>query len=162
MTTKISEEQKQALRAKYSKLEVRGEGARKISGVALASKNMKRLLSQEFPGVKFSVTCDTFANGNSVYVSWTELQGPEALIEKVNDLIYPFEYGRFDGMTDSESSDADPDRQAFRSLFGGAKYVVSQPHTPTAAEQAAIDKSRLNADTRLPAEPRKTKASPRF
>lgn len=171
MKDPISDQQRQELRKLYPMLQMRDEGPSKISGVALASKNIKRLLKAHLPDVKFSVKSDIFANGNSVNVSWTEFEpydpdgnGRSKLREKIEELIFPFEYGRFDGMTDLSYSDDDPQRQVFRSLFGGAKYIHAQANHLSPAEQAAYDAAKLEKNTQPAASTasRKSKGPGRF
>jgi hypothetical protein len=66
--------------------------------------------------VKFSVTSESYAGGNSVDVRWTD--GPTAKdVEAVADRHAA---GSFDGMTDLYEYDRD---NTFADVFGSAKYV---------------------------------------
>lgn len=64
---------------------------------ALCAQAIRKELKQAFPGIKFSVTSDNFSMGNSVDVSWTD--GPTS--EHVQQIVNKYQYGHFDGMTDS-------------------------------------------------------------
>lgn len=76
---------------------------------------IKRILTMEFPGVKFSVTCDH----GSVNVRWAD--GPSD--KEVDSIVNLFEEGHFDGMTDMyEYYEKDNE---WRKAFGGARYVFT-------------------------------------
>ena len=108
------EEHKQAvlksLPAKYSHLIV---GQYRVNG----AKNIRIELKRAFPGVKFSVTSDSFSMGNSIDVSWTD--GPTT--KAVDAIINKYRQGSFDGMTDCYNYE----ENLFSDVFGGAKYVHS-------------------------------------
>lgn len=70
---------------------------KKLSPHAACAKAIRTELKQHFPSVKFSVTSDSFSMGNSVDISWTD--GPTS--EQVNAITKKYQYGSFDGMTDS-------------------------------------------------------------
>ena len=57
---------------------------------------IRKDLKKVFPGIKFRVTSENFARGNSVNVGWTN--GPT--VEAVKALVSRYEYGHFDGMAD--------------------------------------------------------------
>ena len=63
---------------------------------ALAAKEIKKILKKEFPGIKFSVKSEGFANGSSVGVNWDN--GPST--QQVEPHIKHFQYGHFNGMED--------------------------------------------------------------
>ncbi|MEN8251262.1 MAG: LPD29 domain-containing protein, partial [Bacteroidota bacterium] len=63
---------------------------------AKASRAIKAELYKAFPGVKFSVTSENFAGGNSIDVRYTD--GPTEV--QVNEYTDKYEYGKFDGMND--------------------------------------------------------------
>ncbi len=67
-----------------------------LNGVALTAKVIRERLKIEFPGVKFSVTSETFSMGNSVSIHWTD--GP--VTNLVDRITREYQQGRFDGMTD--------------------------------------------------------------
>jgi len=66
------------------------------SNEANAAKSIKNELKMVFPGVKFSVTSDSFSMGNSVNISWTD--GPTT--EVVDKIVKKYQYGHFNGMED--------------------------------------------------------------
>ncbi len=71
-----------------------------LTGSAATAKCIKSRLKLEFPEIKFSVTSDTYSMGNSVHISWVD--GP--LSKMVEAITNQYQYGRFDGMTDSSYS----------------------------------------------------------
>ena len=83
---------------------------------AQAAKAIRQELKKEFPTVTFSVTSQNFSGGNSVRVEWTD--GPTS--EQVDAFIGKYQYGSFDGMTDSYNMDN------CRNDMPQAKYVQSQ------------------------------------
>jgi hypothetical protein len=60
---------------------------------ALIRKNLK----ENFPDIKFSVTCQNFSMGDSVNVSWKN--GPTTYL--IKDIIGKYQYGEFNGLNDS-------------------------------------------------------------
>lgn len=89
------------------------------SGHARASANIKRELAATFPGVAFSVRSESFSMGNSVDIAWTD--GPaSAEVEKVTS---KYQYGDFDGMTDSYNYDHSAESEAVGEWLGRSKYV---------------------------------------
>ncbi|MBA4192508.1 MAG: hypothetical protein C0467_31460 [Planctomycetaceae bacterium] len=80
-----------------------------------AAENIRRELKRKFPGVKFSVTSDSFAGGNSIDVKWTD--GPTE--RDVKAIAYRHSAGSFDGSTDSYNYA----ENVFGELFGQSKYV---------------------------------------
>ena len=90
-------------------------GKRQLTGAALTANLIKKRLAALYPRVKFSVTSDTFSMGSSVDIKWTD--GPS--YETINAITKQYQYGNFDGMTDSYNyTGIDP-------ALGckGAKYV---------------------------------------
>jgi hypothetical protein len=87
----------------------------KKSSHALGATNIRKELKRVFPGVKFSVTSDSFSGGNSIHIGWTD--GP--LTEEVEKVVNKYEWGTFDSMTDCAGS---IDSQ-FIDLYGGARFV---------------------------------------
>lgn len=67
------------------------------SSSANCATAIREELKKEFPSVKFSVKSSNFANGDSVHITWNE--GPTT--EQVEEFTRKYQYGRFDGMTDS-------------------------------------------------------------
>lgn len=69
---------------------------KQLTSASLCAKEIRKILKENFPKIKFSVRSSNFSMGDSVHVSWTN--GPTD--KKVNELIGHFQYGHFDGMTD--------------------------------------------------------------
>jgi hypothetical protein len=70
---------------------------KEMSRHAAAAKAIRLELKKEFPGILFKVRSDSYAGGNSVDVSW--IDGPTR--RAVEAFIGKYQYGSFDGMTDS-------------------------------------------------------------
>lgn len=68
---------------------------------AKASAQIKQALRVKWPQVKFSVKSSVYSGGDSVHVSWTD--GPT--VDQVQPIVRFYEYGTFDGMTDSYNMD---------------------------------------------------------
>lgn len=87
-----------------------------LSGVALTAKVIRDRLKTEFPGVKFSVTSESYSMGNSVNIHWTD--GPVRNL--VDRIVNQYQQGAFDGMTDCYNY-----RKIDEAALGcpGAKYV---------------------------------------
>lgn len=93
---------------------------------ALTAAAIRKELKQKFATIKFKVTSDNFANGNSVKISYTDAV-PETEVEEITR---KYQYGHFDGMIDlyehSNSRDDIPQ----------AKYVtVNRQMSQQAQEQ---------------------------
>lgn len=97
--------------------------AGKYPSAALGSRNLKKELAHAFPGVKFSVTSDTFSGGDSISVHWT--LGPTT--NEVESISDKYQEGSFNGMEDIYETDHD---NVWPELFGGAKYVHATRHFP--------------------------------
>jgi len=118
-------------------------GSRQLTGAALTAKKIKERLTALYPRVKFSVTSDTFSMGNSVDIRWTD--GPTS--DAVNAITKQYQYGSFDGMTDSY------DYSGIDSALGcdGAKYVhchrrTSPEYQVRIAAKAEEHYGKLNPD----------------
>lgn len=61
-----------------------------------AAAAIKAELKAAFPGIKFSVTSDSFSMGDSVHITWTD--GPTS--EEVKAISGKYQYGHFNGMED--------------------------------------------------------------
>jgi hypothetical protein len=135
------------IRAEFPYLIDRTTLDKKISNMALGSKNIKRLLTHQFPGVKFSAKSDGYAGGSTIRVSWEDTDdGPTN--QQVDALIDAnFSYARFDGMTENTDYDRDPWREEFRALFGSASYVSSQSHKVSPEEIAKRRADKLQKAT---------------
>jgi hypothetical protein len=79
------------------------------------AKNLRLLLKEKFPGVKFSVGSKAFAGGNAIDVYWVD--GPTS--EQVEKFLDLFRIRNFDGRTDSFNFRY----SEFTELFGGACFV---------------------------------------
>ena len=99
--------------------------------VAGTAKLIREALKAAFPGVKFSVTSDSFANGTSVRVAYTD--GPSR--KQVEQVYAPFISGRYNSSEDMyeyhrEPTTIDSTGKLFR-LSYGAKYISeSRSYSP--------------------------------
>lgn len=84
-----------------------------LSTAANAAKAIREELKSNFAGVKFSVTSDNFAGGDSVNISWTD----GATVRQVEEFTSKYQYGHFNGMEDIYEYTND------RSDIPQAKYV---------------------------------------
>jgi len=66
------------------------------SNQAAAAAAIKAELKTKYPNVKFSVTSESFAGGDSVSISWTD--GPTS--GEVDKITKKYQYGSFNGMED--------------------------------------------------------------
>lgn len=83
------------------------------SGGVAAAKNIRLVLKNQFPGVKFKVTSDY----SSVNVRW--IDGP--VTGAVDDALAPFDIGR----SDSQSDYFYTERTRFSEKFGGVQYLFT-------------------------------------
>ena len=106
--------------------------AGKLSGCTLAAANIRILLKEKFPGIKFSVKTSKFSGGDDINVSWTD--GPaQKDVEAIADL---FSAGSFDGMEDIYNYR----RSVFTDLFGDSKYIFcNRDISPELLAQAIAD-----------------------
>jgi len=74
---------------------------RQLGEHALCAKAIRKILKKAFPEIKFSVRSQSYSMGDNVRVKWTD--GIDT--ERVKELIWHFEYGTFDGMTDMYNND---------------------------------------------------------
>jgi hypothetical protein len=85
---------------------------------ARAGSQIRKILKQNFPTTKFSVTSESYSMGSSVNIIWTD----GVTTEQVYKLVKQFQYGHFDGMQDlyeySNSRDDIPQ----------VKYVQTERH----------------------------------
>lgn len=70
---------------------------RKLTPAAQAAKMIKSELKKAFPSVVFRVVSDNYSMGDAVRISWVD----GVTTEQVNDIARKYQYGSFDGMTDS-------------------------------------------------------------
>lgn len=115
---KEREEQDKALEIEAAKYPYLSRDKSKSSW-ALGAANIRTELAKAFPGIKFSVTSESFSMGCSIDIRWQN--GPTS--DEVNAITKKYEYGRFDAMQDL----ATIDHAAFdwSRIFGGAKYVMA-------------------------------------
>ena len=64
---------------------------------AQCAQAIKKVLKVSFPTIKFSVTSKNYSGGDSVSINW--IDGPTS--KEVDQLVAKYQYGHFDGMTDS-------------------------------------------------------------
>lgn len=102
----------------------------KATSAALAAKNLRRELKQHFPKHKFRIKSQNYSGGSSINASLVlyESDGYTAenarrLEREADALTKKYEYGSFDGMTDSYDYKDDPLSRDFCDTFGGASYV---------------------------------------
>jgi hypothetical protein len=87
---------------------------------------IREALKVAFPGIKFSVTSDTFANGSSVHIGYTD--GPTW--REVETITGQFKSGHFNSMEDiyeykDEPVELDASGRLVRTSYG-AKYISVQ------------------------------------
>ncbi|MDE2104552.1 MAG: hypothetical protein KGL39_45375 [Patescibacteria group bacterium] len=104
------------------------------SNQARAAKNIKRLLTDTFPGTEFRCSSESFSGGDSVSIRYTDGPSPQ----QVGQVIAPFESGHFDGMDDSYNYDHHAGREGFRQWMGWAKYISSNRRFSPTIEQAIV------------------------
>ena len=85
-----------------------------------ATKNIRQELKEHFPGLKFSVTSESYSGGDNINISWEN-----GIIEKdVKEIVDKYEEGHFDGMNDIYEYSNNP----FNKFFGGTKYLFTNRH----------------------------------
>jgi len=111
-----------------------------VTGPTLAAHNIRVLLKEQFPKIKFSVKSDRFAGGDSIDIRWTDGPNTKA-VEKIADR---FEAGSFNGQEDIYEYS----RSVFRDLFGDAKYIHCHRDISDALLSQAIAAEYPNAEGR--------------
>lgn len=101
---------------------------REISNQAAAAKMIRAELKKAFPAVKFSVTSDSFAGGDSVRIYWTD----GVTDAKVDAIVKKYQYGHFDGQTDMYEYSNN------RTDIPQSKYVMTTRHMSEAVKQQLI------------------------
>jgi hypothetical protein len=106
-------------RTQEYKAEQKQKNKGKLTGAAACAAAIRQELKEKYPGVKFSVTSETFSMGNSVSVDWTD--GPE--YEEIESIVEGYQYGHFNGMEDiyEYKENRDPDKPS-------AKYTHTNKH----------------------------------
>ena len=95
------------------------------------SRNIKIEFQKAYPGIKWSVRSESYANGCSIDIRWTD--GPTA--EQVEKISGKYQEGHFDGMIDCYEYNKD---DIWTDLYGGAKYVqASRSYSAEAWKWAA-------------------------
>ena len=89
----------------------------KISSQALAARSIKQELKKLFHETKFSVTSQSYANGDSIYVQWSGLPSTK----EVNAVIKKYQHGDFNPIDDLYTYKFTP----FHKEFGSSKYVLT-------------------------------------
>ena len=97
-----------------------------VSPWALAAKNIRTELRDAFPGIKFSVTSDSYSMGCSVDVRWTA--GPTE--KEVDAVIGDYCNSEFDGMQDL-STYVDKAKH----VYGHAKHIGTHRDTKELQDQ---------------------------
>lgn len=120
----VFEAKKTELSSQYPNLRRSGEGA---SGGKLVAINLRILLKEAFPGVKFSVRSDY----SHVGISWVD--GPTE--KRVQEVVDRFSAGRFDGMEDIYKYEA----TAWGELFGSVEYDSVSRSISTEVFERCID-----------------------
>lgn len=90
---------------------------------ALTAQAIREELKEKIPGVKAQVRSEAFSMGNAVRVKISEFTeyGPDETLTKARDICAKYQYGHFDGMTDSyEFSNG-------RNDVPQVKFVVVEP-----------------------------------
>jgi hypothetical protein len=100
---------------------------------ARAAANLRKELRLSFPGIKFSVQSDSYSMGNSVSVRWA--MGPTT--KEVEAIANKYEYGTFDGMTDTSGVDHSRFGEAVEEVLGRAKHVSCSRSLDNAAVETA-------------------------
>ncbi len=85
-----------------------------MSNQALAAKNIKQELKAAFPGIKFSVSSDSFSMGDSVAVRWND--GPTT--KEVEAITNEYCNSEYDGTQDLSSYVTKA-----KHVYGSSKYV---------------------------------------
>lgn len=67
-----------------------------MSQQAAAAQQIRAILKDKYPNVRFTVRSSSFSMGDNINVGWTD--GPTR--EKVDSLICQYQYGHFNGMDD--------------------------------------------------------------
>lgn len=91
---------------------------RQLTTAAQAAKMIRQELKKAFPSIKFRVTSENYSMGDSVNIHWND----GATTEQVEAITAKYQYGSFDGMTDSY------DYTNKRADIPQAKYVMEHRH----------------------------------
>lgn len=107
-----------------------------------ATKNIRTLLKILQPNIKFYIKSSTFSNGDSISISWDEIEGLELPVpdEKILNMI---KYAFRDGFYDSQAEDYQS-RNASLNCYGSAKYVKYQKRFLSEEEKIKVTKTYLD------------------
>jgi hypothetical protein len=113
IAAEASAEESEMAKAKALYPWAKRDGSHQANGAA----NMRRLLADAFPGIKFAIKSDSYSMGSSIDVNWED--GPtSAQVKAISD---QFQSEDFNGMIDmSEGRDTG---EGFRNWMGYAKSV---------------------------------------
>ena len=114
--------------------------AGKLNGPTLAAHNIRVLLKERFPKIKFSVKSDRYSGGDAIDIRWTDGPNTKA-VEKIAD---QFEAGSFNGQEDIYEYA----HSVFRDLFGDAKYIHCHRDISDALLSQAIAAEYLGTESR--------------
>ncbi len=106
----------------------------KKSRHALAAANIRKELKHTFPGIKFSVTSESYSGGSSIDVSWVD--GVPS--QYVDSIVDKYQQGSFDGYTDMYNNDKD-----FDESHGSVKYTFSRREYSDASYREALANTPL-------------------
>lgn len=122
---RVFSEERDKLRSQFPKLKLASD---EPSDFKRGVINIRALLKESFPRVKFSVRQNHYG---SVSISWVD--GP--IVKQVEHLVNRFKNGHFDGMSDCYESRETP----WNSEFGGADYISISRTETLAIVAKAID-----------------------
>ncbi len=83
--------------------EIVDEAERRTTQAATAAKALRNELKSTFPGLKFTVKSSNFAGGDAIDASVTNQ--PPSRFRAIEAIANKYQYGSFDGMTDSYNYD---------------------------------------------------------
>lgn len=106
-----------------------------------ATKNIRTLLKILQPEIKFYIKSSTFANGDSISISWDEIEGLELPVPDqtvLNKIKIAFKDGTYDSQVENYEY-----RDSKLNCYGSAKYVKTQKRFLSEEEKAKIVKKHL-------------------
>ncbi|WP_231489896.1 LPD29 domain-containing protein [Pedobacter sp. Leaf170] len=118
---------------------------RQPTEASIVSKTVKKLLTSNFKGIKFSVKSDIFSGGDSVSVKWSF--GPTE--NEVNALIKRFQGGSFNSYEDIYEYNADSyevDKDGNIKVQPTVKYISTSRRTPVIEEAAKLICEKFNVE----------------
>lgn len=106
-----------------------------------ATKNIRTLLKILQPGIKFYIKSSTFANGDSIAISWDEIEGLDLPVPD-NAVLNKIKIAFKDGFYDSQAENYE-DRNYKLNCYGSAKYVKTQQRFLSEEEKTKAVKKHL-------------------